>query len=194
MSPLNIHPEEVAPVSKKKNGNKTLKVFLGIGVLIAIPVIGTTFAATIGINGGGANTVQFAQGSIATAACDDEITTQATSEFSTTFKLKTIVLGGVDLSTCKGKTITVSVATGNSEATLITSGTVKQLSFKIPATVSGTLEATDLSPATGFAATIKAANGGDLTALTDTEAKLTITISTLLLDSSAVDKILVQSS
>jgi len=193
MSPLNIHPEEVAPVAKKKS-NKTLKVFLGIGVLIAIPVIGTTFAATIGINGGGLNTVQFAQGSIATAACDAEITTQATSEFSTAFKLKTIVLGDVNLVTCKGKTITVSVATGNSEATLIATDSVKQLSFKIPATVSGTLTASELSPSPGFSASITAANGDALTALTDTAAKLTITISTLLLDSSAVNKILVQSS
>lgn len=193
MSPLNIHPEEEAIVPKKKK-NKTLKVMLGIAALVAVPVVGTTLAASIGINGGGANTVQFAQGSIATAACDAEITTQANSEFSTTFKLKTIVLGGVDLTTCKGKTITVSVATGSTEATLITADTVKQLSFKIPATVSGTLAAADLSPSSGFAASITAANGDALTALTDTAAKLTITISALLLDSSAVDKILVQSS
>jgi len=191
MSPLNIHPEEVAPTAKKKS-NKTLKVFLGIGVLIAIPVIGSTFAATININNSG--TVQFAQGSSATAACDTAITTAATSEFSTSFKLKTIILTDVDLTTCKGKTMTVSVATGNSEATLISSGSVKQLSFKIPQTVSGNLAAADLSPASGFTATITAADGTTLTALTDTEAKLTISITTLLLESSAVDKILVQSS
>jgi hypothetical protein len=109
MSPLNIHPEEVAPVSKKKNGNKTLKVFLGIGVLIAIPVIGSTFAATIGINGGGANTVEFAQGDIDTAACDNVITISATSRWSAgAFVLDEITLDNFDFSACDGKTLIIS--------------------------------------------------------------------------------------
>jgi hypothetical protein len=196
MSPLNIHPEEVAPVSKKKNGNKTLKVFLGIGVLIAIPVIGSTFAATININSGG--TVQFAQGSSSTAACDEELTTSATSAYlSGSFKLKTVTISGIDLTSgCEGKTLIVSVDNANSEADISTG--VKQVSVTIPGTVSSS--ATELTNITaGFTTSFTNASGasyqsGGSAVAYDEAGKIVITITTPALASSSVTKILVQSS
>jgi hypothetical protein len=97
MSPLNIHPEEDRAATKKKN-NKVLKVILGISALIAIPVIGTTLAASIGINTG--NGVQFGQGVVQATACDPAITVTATTSFTNaagagTFKVGTVVLSGV---------------------------------------------------------------------------------------------------
>jgi hypothetical protein len=185
MSPLNIHPEEVAPVSKKKK-SKTLKVFLGIGVLVAIPVIGTTFAATIGINGGGANTVQFAQGSIATAACDSAMTVTAGSAYLTVntvtaFYLKKITISGIKLDTggCVGKTLVVSADAAGTEPALIDSDT--QLS--IPISTASTLGT--LSPATGFTAAISGSGESG---------QIVITIASPIVLSEDVDKFLIQSS
>jgi hypothetical protein len=97
MSPLNIHPEEDRPATRKKN-NKVLKVLLGISALIAIPVIGTTLAASISINSGAA--VQFGQGVVQATACDPTITVTATTSFTNasgagTFKVGTVVLSGI---------------------------------------------------------------------------------------------------
>jgi hypothetical protein len=79
MSPLNIHPEEAVNVPKKKK-NKTLKVMLGIAALVAVPVVGTTLAASIAINTGSA--VQFGQGVVQATACDAAITVTAASAFA----------------------------------------------------------------------------------------------------------------
>jgi membrane-bound inhibitor of C-type lysozyme len=113
MSPLNIHPEEIAPVSKKKK-SKTLKVMLGLAALVLIPVIGTTFAATIAVNTGGA--VEFGQGVTQTTACDNAVTVLPTASFAnsasidtaTVFSLNTIKISDI-ASTCNDKTFTVKV-------------------------------------------------------------------------------------
>jgi hypothetical protein len=199
MSPLNIHPEELAPVSKKKS-NKTLKAFLGIGVLVAIPVIGSTFAATININSSG--TVQFAQGSSATAACDTALTTAATSSYltvssTTAFYLKTITISDIDLTSgCEGKTLVLSVDSSNSEVDISTG--VKQVSFTIPATAgSSTTALTNVT--SGFTAAMSNSSGAayktDSVAVPYDEAgKIVVTITSPILASSSVTKFLVQSS
>jgi hypothetical protein len=112
MSPLNIHPEESVSSPIKKN-NKSLKVMLGIAALVLAPVIGTTLAANIDINGGNNATVEFAQGDITTAGCDQTITISATSRFfSGAYHIDKITLSNFDFSTCSGKTIIVSAAEG----------------------------------------------------------------------------------
>jgi hypothetical protein len=192
MSPLNIHPEELAPVSKKKS-NKTLKVFLGIGVLVAIPVIGTTFAATIGINSGGS--VEFAQGSTATAACDATLNVRANSVYATSFKLSSITISGIDLAApgCNGKTLVVSVDDGGTEQAVITS--VTQISVTLPAgtgsagseiVADGTTAPTTTA---GFTSSLTVASGvGSLVISINTPA------ASSLIDSDTIDKFLVQSS
>lgn len=97
MAPLNLHSDEDLLVKKRKN-NKLLKVLLGISALIAIPVIGTTLAASVSINSGSA--VQFGQGVVQATACDSGITVTATTAFTNssgagTFKVATVVLSGI---------------------------------------------------------------------------------------------------
>jgi len=107
MSPLNIHPEEAVNVPQKKK-NKTLKVMLGIAALVAVPVVGTTLAASIAINSGGG--VQFGQGVTLAAACDNAITLTPAASFVNTdnaFKLATITISALDGVACNGKTLTI---------------------------------------------------------------------------------------
>jgi len=203
MSPLNIHPEEEAVMpKKKKKQNKTLKVLLGIGVLVAIPVIGTTLAASIAINSGG--NVNFGQGTVTTAACDSDITTAASSSYETVsstaaFYLKTITLSGIDLTAghCAGKSFIVSVDAGGGTEVNISSG-VKQVSFTIPATAGATT--TDLTGVTaGFTAVLTNASDANYKTNTtavayDSGAKVVVTITSPVLTSSTVTKFLVQSS
>jgi hypothetical protein len=185
MSPLNIHPEQAAPASKKKN-NKSLKIFLGIGVLVAIPVIGSTFAATINLNGNPTGTVEFAQGSIGTAECDVLMTVGASSAWTTVvgvsdFYLKKITISDIDVTqACEAKTLVVSVV-GNiaGEEAPISSG-VTQVSIPMGST-SGALSP---SPA-GFTADLTVASG---------EGTLVVTIANPTLLSTDVTKFLIQSS
>jgi hypothetical protein len=79
MSPLNIHPEEAVNVPKKKK-NKTLKVMLGIAALVAVPVVGTTLAASITIGTDNA-AINFGQGVVQATACDSAITVTTASAF-----------------------------------------------------------------------------------------------------------------
>jgi hypothetical protein len=201
MSPLNIHPEEEVAVPKKKK-NKSLKVMLGIAALVAVPVVGTTLAASIGINSGG--NVNFGQGSVATAACDDAITTEASSSYETVsstaaFYLKTITLSGIDLTSgkCAGKSFIVSVDGGSGTEVNISTG-VKQVSFTIPGTAGAA--STDLTGVTsGFTAVMTNASGAQYktnsTAVAyDDAAKIIITITAPIFASASVTKFLVQSS
>jgi hypothetical protein len=125
MSPLNIHPEEAVNVPKKKK-NKTLKVMLGIAALVAVPVVGTTLAASIGINvNNNSNTpIQFGQGVVQATACDDEVTVTALSEFSNsagagTFYLGDVEVTGIDVA-CDGKLFTVNAYDDASSTPLAT--------------------------------------------------------------------------
>ena len=115
MSPLNIHPEEEVDVPKKKK-NKTLKVMLGIAALVAVPVVGTTLAASIGINltGNDQVPIQFGQGVAEVVACDSNgITLTPTASFDNdatfadaSYFVDTVVLAGIsDL--CDGSTFTL---------------------------------------------------------------------------------------
>lgn len=109
MSPLNIHPEESQPATKKKN-NKLLKALLGISALVAVPVIGTTLAASITI---GSGPIQFGQGVQQAVTCDNEVTVTPTAGFTNvdgggTFSLLSIAVTEI-LAACDGKTFTLKV-------------------------------------------------------------------------------------
>jgi hypothetical protein len=201
MSPLNIHPEEeVAVPKKKRKQNKALKVMLGIAALVAVPVVGTTLAASIGINSGGS--VQFGQGAATAAACDDALVVSATSAYtSSTFKVKTISVSGIDLETsssatsCLGATLIVSADVSGTEGAI--SGTDTQISFTLPSS-SGNA-ATMVAPASGVTAVLyKGATGTTSYATSpsdlDGEGRVLITIASPVLTSSTVTKFLVQSS
>jgi hypothetical protein len=183
MSPLNIHPEESTASAPKKKKSKTLKVMLGIGALVLVPVIGSTFAASITINSG-TDPVEFGQGVIDTAVCDSGLTVEAGSAYLTPpggslgFHLKTITISDINLdSGCEGKTLVVSVDVNGTEAVL--SGSDTQVSVSIND------DGDAVTASAGFTASI---NG------TGADGVVVITITAPKLLSENVDNFLIQSS
>ena len=147
MAPLNIHPEEDRAVTKKKN-NKVLKVLLGISALIAVPVIGTTLAATITISSG---TVQFGQGIATAAACDSSIVVTPNASFveaDNQFKLGSVTITDLDATACASKTLKFRFypTTGGADSALTVSsaGTTDAIIFTMPA-ASGTQAVKEVS-------------------------------------------------
>ena len=98
--------QESTPSSPKSR--KPLRVLLGIGALAAVTGIGSTLAANITLNGG--DGVEFGQGVVTTAACDDGILVTPISTFvnsSSSFVLDSINFSGIDLTDCDNKTFTI---------------------------------------------------------------------------------------
>jgi hypothetical protein len=162
MSPLNIHPEEEVAMPKKRK-NKTLKVMLGIAALVAVPVVGTTLAATIAINGGGANTVNFGQGVIVAAACDSTITVTPTSSFaeaSDSFKLSSIKISGLNPVACASKTLRLRFypTTGSADSALtVSTGSATTDAIVVTMPASGTTAPTKETSADYTVSTLSAA-------------------------------------
>jgi hypothetical protein len=105
--------DNAANPRRKKNNN--LKSLAGLATVAAIAVLGSTLAANLSLNSGGA--IEFGQGVSVTSACDgDGITVTPSVRFMNaagagTFYLSTIALSGVDLSAttkCVGKTFTLN--------------------------------------------------------------------------------------
>jgi hypothetical protein len=89
--------------------SRTSKMVFGAAVLLALPLIGTTLAASISINSG--SSVQFGQGVIQATACDEAITVTANTNFTNasgagSFNVDTITLSGI-ADACTTKTFTV---------------------------------------------------------------------------------------
>jgi hypothetical protein len=120
MTPLNFHPEDGN--AKKRKNHKLIKVLLGIGVLITVPVIATTFAANITIGGGSA--VQFGQGVVQTTACDTAITVTAGASFNNSAGAGSFDTGDVTLTgiadACGGKQFSVKLWGNSDNAALAT--------------------------------------------------------------------------
>jgi hypothetical protein len=135
MSPLNIHPEENVDTSNKKKSNKTLKVLLGVGVLVLVPVIGSTLAAQITITN---SPVEFGQGVVQTTACDDAVVVTPDSVFTNAagagdFYLDSVTLSDI-ASGCDGKSFAIKVYdnTGTSPVVSCTEAT-----YDVVTTLSG---------------------------------------------------------
>lgn len=101
MTLLNLGSERTS----EKSGFR--KVIIPIGVICSL-VIGVTLAANINLNGG--ENVEFGQGVVQAAACDDEILVTPQASFDNTdgsnsFKFSSILLTGIDSSSdkCDGK-------------------------------------------------------------------------------------------
>ena len=73
--------DEAATPNKKKS--KWLKIGIGLSALVLIPTIGSTLAGSISINAGSG--VEFGQGVVSTAACDNEITVAPSSGLQNAF-------------------------------------------------------------------------------------------------------------
>ena len=102
--------DEAAPPNKKKS--KWLKIGIGVSALVLIPTIGSTLAGSITI---GSGSVEFGQGVVDTAACDDTISVAPTSTLNPGnppatlpfFEILSITLSGIN-SDCIGKTFRLS--------------------------------------------------------------------------------------
>ena len=94
--------DEAATPNKKKS--KWLKIGIGLSALVLIPTIGSTLAGTINI---GSGSVEFGQGLVTTAACDDEINLAPTSIINTSvpqsFEISAITFSLIS-EECAGKT------------------------------------------------------------------------------------------
>ncbi len=90
--------------SKPIGGKKSLKIIIGVGMIAGVIALGSTLAASINLNGGGA--VEFGQGVVQTTACDSDITVTPYSKyvnrtltgFDPQSVLDRIDFSGVDLS------------------------------------------------------------------------------------------------
>jgi hypothetical protein len=130
------------------------RVFIGAALLLAVPYIGSTLAATVTISGsGGSTAIEFGQGNQVAITCDTSITTTINESWHSTssaFTVGAIVLSGVnvtqDLTTttndggCGGKLMTISLysgAAGSATPTVIGNGNATSVSFTVP-TANGT--------------------------------------------------------
>jgi hypothetical protein len=77
MSILNLN----APQGRAPRNHKTTKIWLGVGLLVAVLGIGSTFAANISLNNGQA--AEFGQGVQSTAYCGGNAVTLTVTPFST---------------------------------------------------------------------------------------------------------------
>ena len=113
MSLLNFEPSGSMPKGEKKS----LKIFLGIGLLAGTIALGSTLAASINLNDSGP--VEFGQGVTQTTSCDSEVEVTPISSFVNSdgggdFKFSAITLSDLDGTDqaessvgCAGKTFTI---------------------------------------------------------------------------------------
>jgi len=185
---------EIGGVSYKK------RAVVGALLILLIPYIGSSLAATITINGrsaGGA--VEFAQGSQVTVVCDSTILTSLDEQWyetTTVFRVATINVTGIlntDSQTattnnagCGGKTMTVKLFASGTQQRLGTASTSENsVSFTVPAVDSATLT---VSGATGVtaASTISSSN---------TNIAITIPMNTnTIINATTVDRIAIETS
>ena len=126
MPGLNIHAEdENTSSSKPQKRDRSPKLIFGLAVLIALPVIGITFAQSITVNTTGK--IVFGQGQAAAAACDSAVVITPYAAFTTSgyWSLQSVTVTGLDTTSagCQSDTLTVQAydaATSTIASTLAT--------------------------------------------------------------------------
>ena len=115
--------------------SRTSKLVFGAAVLLALPLIGTTLAASITINSNSSNTIQFGQGVVQATACDQDVTVAATTSFANasgagSFNVDTITLSGISAD-CALKTFLVRAydTTTATPSTIASSSPTTALTF-----------------------------------------------------------------
>ena len=149
MEILNLgEAQESTPSSPKSR--KPLRVLLGIGALAAVTGIGSTLAANITLNGG--DNVEFGQGVVTTAACDNSITVTPVSTYvnsSSSFVLDAINFSTIDTTACDGKTFTIKAYNDTDAGALYLNSVVDVIEVSLSAgTFSGSGVTSDIN---GFA-------------------------------------------
>jgi len=107
--------KKIEPVVKKKSNTRNLKIALGLATVILIPTIGSTLAESIVINTN--SEVEFAQGFVDTAVCDNAINITPKSVVLTNgqFYLHSLVFSGV-LPACNTKVFAIKIMNNESPA------------------------------------------------------------------------------
>jgi hypothetical protein len=149
MGGLNLHvdDENSGASSEKKKWNKSPKLILGLAALIAIPVLGTTFASSINVNSSKA--INFGQGQQQAIACDDSVTVTPHTTWSSSgyFILDTVTVSNLNVTStsdtygpgCASTSLTLNAY--GSDTNTVTGST---LSFTLPSS------GTSLSSLSGF--------------------------------------------
>jgi hypothetical protein len=151
------------------------RVLIGLAMLLGGPVISTSLAATLTINGTGNTAVEFGQGSQVAIGCDTTINTAITEVWdsaTTRFKVESIVLTNLDTRQndtttivnnqgCGGKAIKISLI--DTATTVMTIGNVatSAVTIVLPASGQGFTRVGDSTTATSVSAT--AAYPGSIT-------------------------------
>jgi hypothetical protein len=176
---------------------KRKRVFIGAALLLIVPYIGSTLAASVTITGrGGTTAIEFGQGSQLAITCDTTITSEINESWyatSSIFRVDTVVLSGVDVRSaasatsnnqgCGGKNMTIQIYTGSDAGTaaaVIGAGSATSVTFAVPS--SGT--------------SVTVAGNTNITAgavITDSVGVITLTIpNTVNLDASSVTRVSIQ--
>lgn len=131
----------------KKQKNK--RVFIGAALLLIVPYIGSTLAASVTISGSGnATAIEFGQGNQVAITCDTSITSTINEGWystGSTFTVSSIVLSGVNVTSaltattndggCGGKLMTVKLysgAAGSSTPAIIGNSSATSVTFTVP--------------------------------------------------------------
>jgi len=116
MKTMNLGSDEM-PEKKKNSNTRNLKIALGLAAVILVPTIGSTLAGSISINAGSG--VEFGQGVVTTAACDDSITITPESALVVgTFMATAVAVTNIGDADCEAKFFTVKVLNSSNVAQL----------------------------------------------------------------------------
>jgi hypothetical protein len=130
---------------------KRKRLFLIAALLLFVPYLGSTLAASVTITGtGGSTALEFGQGNQVAITCDTSITTtinESWNSSSSTYTVGSIVLTGVNVTTalsstannggCGGKIMTIKLytgAAGSATPAVIGNGSATSVSFTVPTT------------------------------------------------------------
>lgn len=125
------------------SGKFKQKIIFGTAILTAIPLVLTTFAASVTV---GTGSLEFGQGSQQATACDEKIFIALGEEWHGTptpedssagfFRVRTVTVSNLDLQSCAGKKLRVRLIDGaSSEITIGSAPEAKVLQVTIPSSV-----------------------------------------------------------
>jgi hypothetical protein len=197
-----------SPLGELVNGeiggvNYKKRAVVGALLILLIPYIGSSLAATITISGrsaGGA--VEFAQGSQVTVVCDSTILTSLDEQWyetTTVFRVATINVTGIlntDSQTattnnagCGGKTMTVKLFASGTQQRLGTASTSENsVSFTVP--VTGAIDSATLTVSGATGVTAASTNS-----TSNTNIAITIPMNTnTIINATTVDRIAIETS
>ena len=127
------------------SGRFKQKIIFGTAILTAIPLVLSTFAASVTV---GTGSLEFGQGSQQATACDQKIYVALGEEWHGAptpqdssagfFRVRTVTVSNLDLQSCAGKKLRVRLIDGaSSEITIGSAPEAKVLQVAIPSSVPG---------------------------------------------------------